>query len=353
MRWPNRSGRLLRLVGWAGLCSLPLLSCAVHNAPPRPWVDVERFQFALWGDMPYAKHRDEAKMAALLRDMNAEPLAFTVFDGDTKDGASVCSDAAIGQRAMALFNQTVAPTIYVPGDNEWTDCHRLNNGGYDALERLSFIRQNLFNAEYSFGQRQLPLDHQGSLGGPYSENTRWIYGRVVFVGLNVPGSNNGKIDPAHCWEPAISARTPAQCEASNAEAEDRNRHNREWLIDAFRLARNNRAAGVMVVIHGDPGFDLPETEAIDERKLPAYDGYTRFLKDLESQTWSFPGPVVLVHGDTHFFKIDKPLSDPTHLLANFSRVQTFGSPNIHWLKVSVDPASRNVFHFEPMIVPGN
>ena len=30
--------------------------------------------------------------------------------------------------------------IYVPGDNEWTDCHRANNGGYDPLERLAFLR---------------------------------------------------------------------------------------------------------------------------------------------------------------------------------------------------------------------
>ena len=80
---------------------------------------------------------------------------------------------------------------------------------------------------------------------------------------------------------------------------------------------------------------------------------TKFLTELETQTRSFSGPVVLVHGDTHFFKIDKPLSNPINLLKNFTRVQTFGSPNIHWIKVSVDPASRNVFHFEPMMVQGN
>ncbi len=107
--------------------------------------------------MPYAKHQDEPKMPALIRDMNAESLAFTVFDGDTKNGASVCSDEAIGQRAISLFNQTRVPTIYVPSDNEWTDCHRLSNGGYDALECLRFIRQHMFNAEQSFGKRQLPF----------------------------------------------------------------------------------------------------------------------------------------------------------------------------------------------------
>jgi hypothetical protein len=31
--------------------------------------------------------------------------------------------------------------------------------------------------------------------------------------------------------------------------------------------------------------------------------------------------------------MDKPLPIATHMLPNFTRVQTFGGPNIHWLKV--------------------
>ena len=41
------------------------------------------------------------------------------------------------------------------------------------------------------------------------------------------------------------------------------------------------------------------------------------------------------------------------MLANFTHVQTFGSPNIHWLKVDVDASSREVFRVAPMIVTGN
>ena len=109
----------------------------------------------------------------------------------------------------------------------------------------------------------------------------------------------------------------------------------------------------MVIIQADPGFDLPETEHIDERTLPAFDGFTDFLSELEAQTQAFAGQVVLVHGDTHFFKVDKPLVHQSRLLKNFTRLQTFGSPNIHWVRVTVDPASRHIFSFEPMIVPGN
>jgi hypothetical protein len=60
--------------------------------------------------------------------------------------------------------------------------------------------------------------------------------------------------------------------------------------------------------------------------------------------------VLFVHGDTHFFKLDKPLFDPTHLLPNFTRLQTFGSPSLHWVKVKVDPSNAAVFQIEPVIV---
>lgn len=51
--------------------------------------------------------------------------------------------------------------------------------------------------------------------------------------------------------------------------------------------------------------------------------------------------------------MDKPLVDQAHLVPNLTRLETFGQVNVHWVKVSVDPNSRNVFTFEPMIVPGN
>jgi len=311
------------------------------------------FQLGLWGDMPYAKAGDAPKVAALIADINATPLAFTIFGGDTKDGSSLCTDEAISTLPAALFNQVRVPTIYVPGDNEWTDCHRKNNGGYNALERLSYIRQTMFASEKSFGQRKMELEHQGTLGGAYSENTRWTYNGVVFVGLNAPGSNNNKVNVADCLS-SKSVRTPLDCDADNAEYSERNANNLAWIKDAFAIAKQKGAAGVMIVMQADPGFDWPETEAVNEREtIPGYDGFTDLLNTLIAETQAFDGQVVLVHGDTHFFKIDKPLLSPTNLLKNFTRVENFGSPSVHWIKVSVDALSRNVFTFEPMLVPAN
>lgn len=312
----------------------------------------ERFAFALWGDMPYAKNNDDAKIPALIRDMNAHHLAFTVFDGDTKDGSSLCSDETIGHDAIARFNALRAATVYVPGDNEWTDCHRINNGGYDPLERLAYIRASLFDSPLSFGKQKMRLTHQGELGGAYSENTRWVHHGVVFVGLNVPGSNNNKVNDGACLS-SKSERTLADCAAANAEYADRNAHNLAWVKQAFQLARERHAPGIMFVIQANPGFDDPQTYDINERTLPQYNGYNDLINTLVEETRAFTGQVVLVHGDSHYFMIDKPLLSQSNLLENFTRVETFGSPNVHWVKVTVTPHNRQVFHFDPMIVPGN
>ncbi len=60
-----------------------------------------------------------------------------------------------------------------------------------------------------------------------------------------------------------------------------------------------------------------------------------------------------MHGDTHFFKLDKPLIKQSDLIENFTRLETFGSPNVHWVRVTVDPNAREVFTVHPMIVKGN
>lgn len=310
------------------------------------------FAIGLWGDMPYAKAGDEPKVAALIEDMNAQRLAFTIFGGDTKDGSSHCTDDTIGAKVAARFNSVTVPTVYVLGDNEWTDCHRINNGGYNALERLSYLRQNMFATNHSFGQHSMTLEQQGAPGAAYSENTRWIHHGVVFVGLNVPGSNNNKVGATDCLS-SKSVRTQADCDADNAEYADRNAHNLAWLQEAFDIAQQRHAAGVMVVIQADPGFDWPETEDVNERNLPSFDGYTDLLNALVTHTTAYNGQVVLVHGDTHFFKIDKPLLDPVHVLKNFTRLENFGSPSVHWVKATIDPKSTNVFRFDTMLVPAN
>jgi hypothetical protein len=63
----------------------------------------------------------------------------------------------------------------------------------------------------------------------------------------------------------------------------------------------------------------------------------------------------LVHGESHYFKVDKPLKHPSGggVLGNFTRVETFGARNTHWVTARIDARDPNVFVFEPRIVPAN
>lgn len=309
------------------------------------------FSFGLWGDMPYAKAKDEPKIPALIADMNASDIAFSMYDGDIKDGSSKCTDDVFSS-AIKMFNSLKKPAVYIPGDNEWTDCHRLNNGGYNNLERLSYLRKTMFAKPETFGMETMAVEHQGKPSEKFAENVMFLHGGVMFVGLNIPGSNNNKVmDEKDCTKK--SARKAEQCDADNAEYKERDAANIAWMHAAFEKAKTVKAPGVMIVFQADPGFDLPETEDVDESRMPGNSGYAAFLDAVTAETKAYAGQVVLVHGDTHYFKIDKPLINATHLLPNLTRVQTFGSPNVHWIRVTVDPSSRAVFTFHPMIVEAN
>ena len=308
----------------------------------------QSFSFGLWGDMPYQKAGDDPKIPALLKSINQSDIAFSIYDGDIKDGSSKCTED-IYASALAMFGELKKPVVYVPGDNEWTDCHRLNNGGYDALERLAYLRKTMFPTTRSLGKRSMALVHQAPPGEKFVENTRFAHQGIVFATLNVPGSNNNKIlDEKDCTQK--SARTAAQCEASNAEYLERDAANVRWMQLAFSQAKAAKARGLVLVIQADPGFDLPETEGMDESQAAGVNGYRNFISHLITETEQFAGQVLLVHGDTHFFKVDKPLYSPNKLLANLTRLQTFGSPLIHWVRVSVEPKNPNVFTVQPVIV---
>lgn len=336
-------------------------------------VDHRTFSFALWGDTPYSD-AEKTAIPALIEDINRSGVKFSIFGGDIKSGSSLCSNAVYAE-AIARFNTFLDPMVYVPGDNEWTDCHRKNNGSFNPFERLDYIRnQMVLQYPGGFGEKTLDLEHQDAgpvAGTTYPENTRWTHGGVVFLGLNVPGSNNNLVHTGQCLS-SKSLRTQADCDADNLEYAARDAANNRFLAESFDLAMSSHARGLVVVMQADPSFDLPETETDNERtcvraasgecvdpplntnrNLANYDGYDAFLALLRARTVEFGtigGEVLLVHGDTHFYKVDMPLDGPTSLLPNFTRVGTFGSPSVHWVKVTVNSHGRNLFTFEPMIV---
>ncbi len=292
-----------------------------------------RFEFALIGDMPYNNTDQVRRFENLLASMNDEKLAFVVHDGDFKSGSTLCDNQTFLHRKN-LFDTSKHPFIYIPGDNEWTDCHRANNGGYDPLERLQFLRDLFYPTDRSLGQRTLRLSRQSDdpAYAKFRENVRWSYGDVMFVGLHIVGSNDNL------------GRTPEM----DSEHYERNAANLAWMKRAFALAQQNGHKGVMLILQANPEFERPASD-------PSRSGYNAFLAELEAQTLAFGKPVVLVHGDSHYFRIDKPLVAKTTKarIEHFTRVETFGAYDVHWLRVAVNPKDPSLFLFKPVIVEDN
>ena len=104
---------------------------------------VAPFAFALIGDMPYGAIR-EAPFARLVTEINRDnDVDFVMHAGDIKAGSERCDDSLI-QHRFDQYQAFQRAFIYTPGDNEWTDCHRVNNGsttrssGWRSCGRCSF-----------------------------------------------------------------------------------------------------------------------------------------------------------------------------------------------------------------------
>jgi hypothetical protein len=309
----------------------------------------QRYTIGLFGDVPYGA-QGRAEYPALLASMNDANLAFSIFDGDLKNGSERCDDALYAT-SIDAFNSLERPVVWVPGDNDWTDCHRASNGGYDPIERLRHERALFASTDQSLGEKTLTLTRQSR---DYPENWRFAYGPVVYVGLNVQGSNDNFPHRGVDGEPVDRGVTVVEQDAEiareDAEHLAREQANLAWLKEAFAAAKAQDARAVMVVWQADPNFN--NEQALKDPR--SSDGYTAIVKELRAQTLAFGGQVVLLHGDSHYFKVDKPLRSPSgKVLANFTRVETFGSANTHWATAEVNPQDRNVFTFRPEIVPAN
>ena len=119
------------------------------------------------------------------------------------------------------------------------------------------------------------------------------------------------------------------------------------LNTVFDRAVDSNSPGVFIMIHANPAMERNQMGA------EGREGFVEFLTALENRVKAYGKPVVLAHGDSHYFRIDQPPIMNERFLKNFTRVETYGSGNVHWIRVNVDPRSEQVFSFEQEIVEAN
>jgi len=297
------------------------------------------YELGLWGDLPYSEAQ-EVGVTRLIDDMNSQKLSFTVHNGDLKAGSDSPCDNALYAKALGYFNSLEAPAVFTPGDNDWTDCDRPSNGEFNSRERLDYERLIFFSTNFSLGQRRLAQEVQSAplcLGFngvvPCVENRRWTIGRVTYATLNIQGSCNNLCDTAPDSEEYLA----------------RNAANIAWMKETFRVAKERNSAAVMLISQANPGWDqsdptrapVRDPKTLEQADGQPPDGFRDFLLALRDETIAFRKSVAYVHGDSHYYRIDKPFN------------QANGTNDVQWVKVIVDPRSREVFSYQPQIVPSN
>lgn len=324
----------MRAVKIAVAVLVPALLCGCASAPGR-------FEFALIGDQQY-NEESEAQFPRLMADIDRSEVDFVVHLGDFKPGTSVACDDQLFESRRRQFDASRHPFIYTPGDNEWTDCHNPKAGGYVPEERLAKLRAVFFSRKDSLGGRKLELEQQPD----FPENRRWRRGGVVFLTLHIVGSNNN-LDNAVEYRGRMAA-------------------NVAWMREAFALAKRDSAAAVAIFTQANPRFERSfprgRTAALEIGPAPKTpSGYADFLPELEKEVVGYGKPVVFLHGDTHYFRVDKPLfrsgvfggGDRGRQIENFTRLEVHGFPEAHWVRITVDPGHASVFSFKEEIVDAN
>jgi hypothetical protein len=319
------------------------------------------FDFALIGDMPYTKVQEQ-EYQRVLAALNATDLAFVAHIGDFQFDATpfnrnpkIASMPCVDENYKAIFDsfQSIRhPFILTPGDNDWSDCWPLAAKKADPIELLANIRKMFYPEGKSLGQKPIAVLNQSSdpAFAKFRENLRWSIGGVLFVTVHIVGENDN------------FGRTPEM----DAEHLERKAANIAWLKHAFAEAKKTNSLGLVILTQANPGFETVWPESAKTRYFLRFiprgqpvpsraTAFGDYLQTLAEELEGYDRPVAFLHGDTHLFRIDKPLYSlkTKRSFENFTRVETFGWPDTHWIRVTVDPKDPQLFRFKPEIVPAN
>ena len=270
--------------------------------------------FVALGDAPY--HTEGyPSLESLIKKVNTTKPSLIIHTGDTH-GHYTCDNTTI-DNLRRYMNDFVAPVLYTPGDNDWTDCAKYSD--FDPVERLKYLRQSHYSSGSTLGARPLPVFDQNESG--YPENIRFTKDNIGFITLHVVGSYNNMI---------------TSDSEKMKEFYARNKANLIWLEESFKILDNTDA--IVVALHA----------SMFERRLSLRKFASKIKKDkklfLSFKTYEiisvgviqklreifkilnykfalpfreigelilknssdFNRPVLLLHGDTHNYRTYKP-----------------------------------------------
>ncbi|MBO6558476.1 MAG: metallophosphoesterase [Pseudomonadales bacterium] len=288
-------------------------------------------QFAIIGDNPY-EVENYPRYDLMVQRINDSGADWVIHLGDMKSGGGSCADEEL-QRVFDINQQFEIPFALTPGDNDWFDCERESAGGFDRLERLDKLREIFYSKPPA-----LPIVSQSTSEtyGDFVENVYWLDDQVMFATVHLVGLDGS--------EGGVSLHLDVE----NAAI--------EWLNTLFDAAIAANAKGIFVAMHadiypfsGDPGWLKFVCGACAEVR-PLYE---RFHEALLAQSRRYTRPIMLAMGDTHIFRVDKPLYDNGKLVEHVTRVEGFGEDAVHWVRIEVHPDASDVFRVRQELIRDN
>jgi hypothetical protein len=295
----------------------------------------DTFSFVALGDLPYGTDETAGvKYRQLITQINALNPEFSIHVGDFKAGSAVCSDEEF-ERQRKHLDLFKGALIYTPGDNDWTDCGRKNNGSYDPRERLAKLRVQFFKPDTSLGQKPLPVVTQAKVMPEYSiylENQRWQFSKTLFTTLHIVGSDN--------------RFAPNNVDADK-EFRARDQANVAWINDAFRLAASQNLQTLVFAFQADVIREMSGTGA-----LPDKTGYHASIEQtLLPLAKDFKGSVLIVHGDSHKFEFDQAFILGSQVVKNVYRLEVPGAKTTGAVSIKIEEGSAIPFSVKQFIVP--
>lgn len=334
MRW-----RVMLLT--TAMASVVAVGTLTTAALPQPDETNDRdnpaFTFAVIGDTPYGDAQI-ARFQKVVDQINADPAVQLVDHlGDIKSGSSQCTDEYFSM-IKVQFDRFVDPLVYTPGDNEWTDCHRPNNGGYNPLERLAAVRKVFFpRPDMTLGQNSVKVQSQADQG--LVENISYSRANVGFAAVHVVGSNNNLVPWTGHTDPT---------DEQLAEVNKRTATTLSLIDQTFDKATQQHQQAVVLLMQADmfnPTDPAPQ--------FADYSGFQPIVHKIAERSAKFAKPVYLFDGDSHIFHRDAPLAPGSSWLnfydvtpaPNLTRITVDGSTGVdNYLRISVNPSDPQVLN---------